>query len=110
MRGQIAITETKPGRQSVGFHFFKTSKCFITHAPAADRIEFSGKTVRNGIDVRTDVESPDVRIVADIHDHMNVLFGNDLDEAAQEFCSAGSTGKNSVVGGSHPIILRGTQG
>src|ERR1700733_11929424 len=104
MRGQIAISDTKPRGHSIRLDLFETSECLIAQAPAADGVQLSGKAVHDGIDVRTDVKSPHLRIVANIHDHVNVFFGNYLNEAAKEFGSAGSAGKHSVVSRSHTAI------
>jgi hypothetical protein len=56
------------------------------------------------------MKTPEVGVVADIHDHVDFFFWNDLNQAAKKFCGAGASGENRVVGRNHRNILRGTQG
>ena len=55
------------------------------------------------------MQAPDVCIVPDIDDDMNIFLRYDLDETAQKFCCAGASGENSVVGCCHANILSGAQ-
>jgi len=64
----------------------------------------------DGINIRADVEAPDLRIVAYVHYDMNIFLRYDLNEPAQEFRGTRSTGEDSVMCGSHANILRGAQG
>jgi len=56
------------------------------------------------------VKSPDIGVVAHVHDDMDIFFGHHLHKTTQEFGSAGPAGKDSVVGSTHLIILRGEPG
>src|SRR5437899_388019 len=76
----------------------------------SNRIQYRGKRVGDGVDIGADVQAPDIRIVTYIYDNMNLVFRNDLYQAAQKLGGTGSACQDSVVGGSHPIILRGSQG
>ena len=106
---KITVSESEPDWHSVRFNLFKTPEALVTQAPSAHGIQLSGQAIGDGIDVRADMQTPDIGIVTDIHNDMDIFLRHSLHKAAQEFCGAGSACKDSIVGCSHPNILRGTQ-
>src|ERR1700722_7786421 len=101
---QIQIAKTKPGRHSVMLHFVKTAKRFALPPPAALGVDPSGHCIENRIDIGTHAQPPNVQIIPDIDDYMNLFLRNNLNKTAQEFRCAGSAGEDGVMHGS---ILRG---
>src|SRR5262249_32298104 len=79
-------------------------------APAALRVQSAGQSVHDRIDVGANVQAPNSRVVANIHDNVYIFLRDDLHKATQEFGRAGPAGENGVMGRSHAIILRGAQG
>ena len=107
VRCEVLVSEAKPSGHSKCLDCFKAPEGLVDEAPAPKGVEFAGKCISDGINVGTDVQTPDIGIVTDIHNDVNLLFGNDLYKATQKLGGAGSTGKYGIVGGLHPIILRG---
>jgi hypothetical protein len=110
VRCEVLISKAKPAGHSKCLDCFKAAECLVGETPASTGIQFSGERVGNGINVGADVQTPDIRIVTNIHNDVNLLFGDNLYEATQKLGGSGSTGKYGVVGRLHSIILRGPQG
>src|SRR5262249_47128032 len=107
MRREISITNAEPVRHSVFAYLFETTECLVAKSPSAFGIELAGQTVHDRINIRADVQTPNVGVVTNINYHVNVFFRNDANQTPQEFRGAGSTGENSIVRGSHANILCG---
>jgi hypothetical protein len=109
MSCEIAVTQPEPVRHSISRHLFKATERLVSHPPAALRVESVGETICDRIDIRTDMQAPDIGIVSDINDDVDLFFGYDLNEATQKFGGAGPAGYYGVVGRIHAIILRGAK-
>jgi hypothetical protein len=82
-------------------------KRLVTEPPASFRVKPAGKAVKDRIDIGTDVKTPHISVVTDIHYNLYLLFRNNSHQSTQKLGGAGPSGKDSIVGGTHLIILRG---
>src|SRR5438046_7893314 len=109
MRREVAIAETEPVGHAVPAHLFEAAERLVANSPATLQIEPAGEAVENGINIGTDVESPNAGVIADIHDDVDVALWNNLHEPAQKFRGAGAAGQNGGVS-CHPNILMQASG
>src|SRR6185369_696951 len=107
MRGKITIAQAKPVRHPESRHLFETAKRLIAKSPAALRVQSIGQAVHDGVDIRADVKPPDIGVVPDIYDDVDLLFRNDLRQTAKKLGGAGSSGEDRIVCVCHANILRG---
>src|SRR5262249_12960694 len=101
--GKIRVAQLKPYRHSVPLDLAQAAERFVAETPSAHSVQTSGESVENTVDVRADVKSPHLRIIADIHDHIDVFLRYNLDQSHEEFRGARSSGQYGVM---HLPIVR----
>src|SRR5262249_61834037 len=94
----VSIANAEPIRHSVFAYLFQAAECLVAKSPATFGIESACQAVHNRINIRTDVEAPDIRVVADIHDDLYIFFRSDTHQSMQEFGIDRPAGENSARG------------
>ena len=77
----VSITNAEPIRHSVFTYLFQAAECLVAKSPATFGIESACQAVHDRINIRTDVEAPEIRVVADIYDDLYVFFRNDAHQS-----------------------------
>ena len=110
MGRQICIAESKPRGHAVVLYRFEAFEGFIAQSPSAHRIEFSAESIDNRIDVGADVQAPDIRIVAYVHNDVNLVLRNDLDEMNNLYQSGAARGALDSMRTELERLLKETNG
>src|SRR5207244_703618 len=68
MRGEIAVAEIEPRLRAEGADGVETVEGLVPESPATRDVEAAGQRVRDAVEIRRDVQSPDPRVVAGVDD------------------------------------------
>jgi hypothetical protein len=73
VRAEVAIAELEPVAAAVTAYGLERAKALVTLTPAALRVAEVRERVEHGVDVGTDVQTPVLEVVADVHDRRQRL-------------------------------------
>src|ERR1700758_2949744 len=88
MSGKVTVANLKPSRLTQVTHRLETEKRIPRDAPTAFLAQHSSQRVRDGVQVRGNVESPPHQIVTRIHHQGKILGRHDLIDSLHELCLA----------------------
>ena len=93
MRREVAVPEVEPALGAQCGHRLEAVERLVDAAPAARDVERAAEGVGDGVEIRRDVEAPDLGVVARVADDGQLRWIEDPREAAQELRGAGAAGE-----------------
>ncbi len=91
MHTEVAVAELEPRLAAEPPHLVERVPRLVLAAPPSLLVREPGEGVEDAVQVRRDVEAPDLEIVADVPDHRHVGRVDDLNQPAEEAGAADSS-------------------